>query len=145
MMEYNYYDAMERDILDYIDDNWDELNITNREELEEDLNDKLWTEDSVTGNGSGSYTFNSWKAREYVLDNMDLCLEMIQEFCIEAKEVGEKFLDESWEWFDVSIRCYLLGQVISSVLDGMEANGFFANDTEEPEDLEESEAVTFAA
>lgn len=30
--------------------------------------DELWIDDSVTGNGSGSYTFNSYKAEENVKD-----------------------------------------------------------------------------
>ena len=33
------------------------------EELEQSLNDDLWTVDSVTGNASGSYTFNRYQAQ----------------------------------------------------------------------------------
>ena len=42
---------------------------------------------------------------------------MCDEFGTSASDIGEKFLDEDWEYFDVSIRCYLLGQAISEVLD----------------------------
>lgn len=123
MMNYNYLETMKEDIREYII-NDSELSIDdliyNRSELEEKLNDDLWVYDSVTGNASGSYTFNSYRAQEYVLDNMDLLEEMCNEFCIDAETIGKKFLEGAWEWMDVSIRCYLLGQAISEVLDDIE-------------------------
>ena len=109
MMNYNYLESMKEDVKEYII-NDSELSIDdlicNRSELEEKLNENLWAYDGVTGNASGSYTFNSYKAKEYVLDNMDLLEEMCNEFCIDAETIGIKFLDGSWEWMDVSIRCY---------------------------------------
>ena len=42
------------------------------EELEEHLNEVLFTEDSVTGNASGSYTFNTYEAEENICHNLDL-------------------------------------------------------------------------
>lgn len=123
MMNYNYLESMKEDVKEYII-NDSELSIDdliyNRSELEEKLNEDLWVYDGVTGNASGSYTFNSYKAKEYVLDNMDLLKEMCNEFCIDAETIGKKFLDGAWEWMDVSIRCYLLGQAISEVLDDIE-------------------------
>jgi hypothetical protein len=77
-------------------------------------------EDSVTGNASGSYTFNRWTAKEYVADNMELLKDALDEFCTESRTIAEHFLNEDWEYFDVSIRCYLLGSVISEVLDELE-------------------------
>lgn len=88
------------------------------EEAYEELYDDLWTEDNVTGNGSGSYTFNRCEAKEYVTDNMDLCIEALKEFCIDSETIAEKFLCEDWEYFDVTIRCYLLGECLSEVLEG---------------------------
>lgn len=81
------------------------------------MNDELWTEDSVTGNASGSYTFNRWTAREYVLDNMDELEEAAHNFGIDAATIGDKFLADDWEYFDVSIRCNLLAECIADVLD----------------------------
>ena len=123
MMNYNYLESMKEDVKEYII-NDSELSIDdliyNRSELEEKLNEDLWAYDGVTGNASGSYTFNSYKAKEYVLDNMDLLEEMCNEFCVDAEMIGKKFLDGAWEWMDVSIRCYLLGQAISEALDDIE-------------------------
>lgn len=123
MMNYNYLESMKEDVKEYITNNaeldMDDL-IYNRSELEEKLNNDLWINDSVTGNASGSYTFNSYKAKEYVLDNMDLLETMCNEFGINAETIGKKFLECAWEWMDVSIRCYLLNQAISETLDDIE-------------------------
>ena len=118
-MAYNYHDEMYADIKQYIEDNINVEDYEDGQELYEQLNDDLWVADSVTGNASGSYTFNREKAKEYVVDNMDLVGELIEEFDIDAKTIGEKFIKQDWEYFDVSIRCYLLGQVLGEVLDDM--------------------------
>lgn len=126
---YNYLDAMKNDIKDYIENEVNTSNYSDREELENDLNDILWNEDSVTGNASGSYTFNCAEAFGYVDDNMDLLAEACAEFGIDSATVGEKFLNnEDWEYFDVTIRCYLLGQAISEALDEIEEDLEFAEE-----------------
>lgn len=131
-MSYNYLEALKEDIRQAIEEgyNLDEYR-GNREELEQKLNDDLWIDDSVTGNASGSYTFNSYKAMEYVKDNLNLVSEMASEFCVSHDEIGEHFLNEDWEYFDVSIRCYLLGQAINEVLDEIEEAGQL-DEIEEP-------------
>lgn len=117
---YNYLEAMKSDIKDYIKNEVNTSNYSDREELESDLNDILWNEDGVTGNASGSYTFNCAESFGYVDDNMDLLSEACEELCITNETVGEKFLNEDWEYFDVTIRCYLLSQAISEALDEIE-------------------------
>lgn len=121
-MSYNYLAAMKSDILEYIKYNIDLDDYRGRrDDLEEKLNDELWIDDSVTGNGSGSYTFNREQAREYVqADGSDYIRDMCSEFGIEAGEIGQRFIDNDWEWIDVSIRCYLLPRAISDALDELE-------------------------
>lgn len=114
---YNYLEAMKQDITNYIENEININDFSDRDELEERLNDELFIDDSVTGNGSGSYTFNRAEAEEYVKYNDDLLKEALLEFGIDAETVAEKFLDGEWEWMDVTIRCYLLGQAIAEVLD----------------------------
>ena len=118
-MAYNYLETLKDDVRQAIEDNYDIADYSDRDEFEETLNDDLWIDDSVTGNGSGSYTFSRAEAEENVKGDpnaMDYIRELISEF--DEKDIAlEKFMDEDWEWFDVSIRCYLLGQVISEVLD----------------------------
>jgi len=119
-MAYNYLEAMVDDIKDYIDENINLEEYENRQELEEKLNDDLWVEDSVTGNGSGSYTFDRHKSYENVQGDpnaMDYIRDLVSEFGVDAETVAEKFLDEDYEYWDVSIRCYLLGQAIGEALD----------------------------
>ena len=123
---YDYREAMTEDVKEWIKNEVDLTEWTeDREGLEQHLNNDLWTVDSVTGNGSGSYTFNRVQASLYVLDNMDVLQEAFDEFATDPATVGDKFLSEDWEYFDVTIRCYLLGSVISDVLDEMEENGDF--------------------
>lgn len=115
---YNYLTAMKSDILDYIHDNADDLRAVcdDWNDLDECLNDRLWLEDAVTGNGSGSYAFNRNAALWYVGDNLDILREAAEAFDIVA-EVGEHIGD--WEWCDVTIRLHLLPQAIAKVLDAL--------------------------
>lgn len=92
---YDYREAMTEDVKEWIKENIDLTEWTeDREGLEQQLNDDLWTADSVTGNGSGSYTFNRVQASLYVLDNMDLLQEAIEEFATDPATVGDKFISE---------------------------------------------------
>lgn len=129
---YDYLENVTADVRDYVEQ---EINLSewagDRDGLEEKLNDDLWTCDSVTGNASGSYTFNRVQAQIYVLDGMDELQEAVNEFGIDSETIGEKFLESDWEYFDVTIRCYLLGQAIAAVLDDLEEDGAFEEEEEE--------------
>lgn len=131
MTNYNYLEAVTSDVLDYIKE---EINLDewkgNRDGLEEKLNDELWTVDSVTGNASGSYTFNTWEAEENLAHNWDLLAEALNEFGQDGTDV----LKQGAEAMDVTIRCYLLGQAIAEALDKLEEE--LAEDDED-EDEEE--------
>lgn len=133
MERYNYLKAVKEDVQNYIKNEITLKDYTDRDELEEHLNDTLFVEDSVTGNASGSYTFNTWKAEEYICHNLDLLAEAMEEFCCK-----ENAFEKGAEWCDVTIRCYLLGQAISEVLDDMEEELEEAF-TEDEEDEEEEE------
>ena len=120
---YNYRKAMADDIKIAIENNaefWGLAEMT-AEEAVEILTDKLWIDDAVTGNGSGSYTFNRASAKEYVLDNMELCVEAFKEFCA-VEQFAEKIANEDWEFLDVTIRCYLLSEMVESVVNEMWAS-----------------------
>lgn len=117
---YNYYDEMYEDVKNAIEERAEELDGLDRYEIEEKLNDDLWIDDSVTGNASGSYTFNRATAEEYVKDNLDLLRDALNEFGDPKKDLERVFIDEDFEFADVSIRCYMLAGVISDVLDELE-------------------------
>lgn len=118
---FNYNEAVKADVIDYIKENYsdDELaeKLEAKDSFADELNDTLWVEDSVTGNASGSYTFNTWKAKEYVFDDTETVQEALKEFCVDAETVAEKFLDEDWEYFDVTARCYVLSSAIYEALE----------------------------
>ena len=112
---YNYLAAVTAGVLDYIKENGITVTADNREEIADQLHDDLWVCDSVTGNGSGSYTFNSWTAETYICHNLDLLAEAVEEF-----GGGMDVLKDGAEACDVAIRCYLLPQAISAALDEVE-------------------------
>lgn len=116
---YNYLEVLKTDIKDYLESEFEYKysRITDIEDLESELNDDLFCRDSITGNASGSYTFDRYVAKEYVTENMDELKDALETFCVEAETVADKFLNEEWEYFDVLIRCYLLGQAIGEVLE----------------------------
>ena len=130
---YDYREAIKSDVLEYIRNEIDFSEFDTLDELEEKLNDDLWTVDRVTGNASGSYTFNRWRAKEYVVDDMDELKEALREFGTPAETIAEKFLDEDWEYFDVTIRCYLLGECIAAALEELEDEFEEAHEEEDDE------------
>lgn len=122
---YNYLENVTNDAKQAILENLDNWDVANRDELEEKANDDLWCDDSVTGNASGSYTFNREAAKEYVTgsdDGLDTLRNAVREFDCEHKAFTA-FLKDDWEYLDVTIRCYLLGQAISAALDELEGEG----------------------
>lgn len=114
MEKYNYREQVKSDILDYIAENEIKVTASNREEVAEQLNEELWANDSVTGNASGSYTFNTWEAEENICHNLDLLKEAYECFGFDSPEF------ENAEACDVTIRCYLLGECIEAALDEVE-------------------------
>ena len=121
---YDYKEAVKEDVKEYIREHYsaDEIreNLETRaarSDFEEKLNDILWIEDSVTGNASGSYTFNTWQAEENLCHNIDLLAEACSEF---EQGVGEA-VKRGAEFCDVTIRCYLLSDAIYEALDEIES------------------------
>lgn len=112
-MKYDYLESIKEDIKEYIKENYESMEDINEKELYDDL----WDDDSVTGNASGSYFCNSYKAQEALRGNEDLLQDTINEFCIDMEEHWSDY-----EYLDVSIRCYLLSQAIGEVLEELEEN-----------------------
>jgi hypothetical protein len=106
------------------------------QDLFDDLYDDMFVCDEVTGNASGSYTFNSYEAREKVLADMDTVAEALKEFCTPAEEIGERFLNEDWEYLDVTARCYVLAEVLAQYIEDNEddINALIAEAKEDQED-----------
>ena len=94
MERYNYNEAMRENIRAYIEENYTREEIAeellDRSDWEDELNERLWTEDSVTGNASGSYTFSSWEAEENLCHNMGLLEDALREFGSEGADILER-------------------------------------------------------
>lgn len=146
MERYDYREEMANDISAYIEERYSAEEIAEklayeRDDWETELYDDMMVADSVTGNASGSYTCNTWRAEEYICHNLDLLGEAIEEF-------GSDYdvLKDGAEACDVIIRCYLLSEVLNEVLDEMESeyeeeiekvrNGEDEEDEDEDEDEE---------
>lgn len=113
---YNYLEHVTADAKAAILENMEYWTFDDREELEQVANDELWIDDSVTGNGSGSYFCNAWKAKDALCHNWDLFIEACEEF---AQDIGGA-VKQGVEACDVTIRCYLLSQAIAAALDELE-------------------------
>lgn len=129
MKNYDYLNAVCDDVREYIENEIDAADWTgDRDGLEEKLNDDLFVDDSVTGNASGSYYCNAYKAKQAFLSDPkaeEYFAECCADFGMDAAEVGKHFIRGDYEYFDVTIRCYLLGHAISEVLDELEETGYF--------------------
>lgn len=113
---YDYKETVKDDIREYIANEIDFTDFDDLEELSEELNDKLFIEDSVTGNASGSYFCNTWRAEEALSHNLDLLEEAADCF---GDDLGE-LIRRGAETCDVIIRCYLLSECIAEVLEELE-------------------------
>ena len=118
-MSYDYENVMRGDIKNYLYENYSKSELienVGREDFREDLYDKMFIDDDITGNASGSYTFSNRQAQEYVLDNKDLLKEAYEEL---GGDLGKDFVEDNFEKMDVTIRCYILGIVLYEVLKDM--------------------------
>lgn len=131
MEKYDYRAVMKEDILNYIKEEYGISLVVNDMTIEdayEKMFDELWVYDGVTGNASGSYFCNAWKAEEAICHNLDIAEEAYEEFGYS----GEGVPISNPEHIDCTIRCYLLGEVLAEVLDEL-------YEDEESEDEEDEE------
>lgn len=117
---YDYREAVYNDVYDKVTEmlaegTLDPKDYSNEDELAEYLHDQLWCDDNVTGNGSGSYTFNTYKAECHLAHNMDLLEEALDEFGVEPNSA---LLNDA-EGNDVRIRCWLLRPSIDRVVEDL--------------------------
>lgn len=105
--KYDYRAALEEDIRAALEEKGIATCPTGLEA--EHLYDEFWFSDSVTGNASGSYYCSTWKAESALCHNLDLLREAAEEFACDLAEMDP-------ETADVTIRCYLLHEVLDKVL-----------------------------
>lgn len=116
--KYDYQKAVEDDVREYILCNIASLSkkYADKEEAIEDLSGDLFTNDCVTGNGSGSYTLCNWEASVNLAGNWDLVCDAYEEFGFESIPFADMRLPER---MDVTVRCYLLNSAVAEVVNEM--------------------------
>lgn len=116
MEKYDYLTAVTADVTDYINGEIDLGQYETADELKDELNERLFVNDSVTGNASGSYTFDAWEAEENLCHNLDLLGEALTEFGCNPDYMAKN----GAEACDVTIRCYLLSEAVSNAVDALD-------------------------
>lgn len=115
MKIYSYPKSVKSDIREYLKDELDVgtfgLLLQGDDDTIETVREKLFNEDSVTGNASGSYTMNTLKAEENLVGNWDLLEEAMSEFDLHVNPI-----QKGGEWCDSLIRCYLLDWCFTEAL-----------------------------
>lgn len=131
----DYKQAVKDDAIQII--NWGDLDYC--DDFEQ-VYDELFVCDGVTGNGSGSYTFNTAQAEENTKD-----LFYDDDFTDEARSMGytiDDLLEQGAEAIDVIARCLALSYVMAEIEDAYDNHMAEINEVDE---VEESDGDTIAA
>lgn len=78
----------------------------------QDIYDEMFIDDSITGNGSGSFTFNTAKAEEFTAE-----LVYDHDFLFELENMGYdlEVFERGAETVDVIARCMALGYCMGTI------------------------------
>ena len=117
MEQYDYLNAVINDVKAAIEDLGEdekkELAGLDEDEKKEHLYNLLVDDDRVTGNSSGSYTLNAWKAEENLCHTGDLIEEVAGFYGYSFGQLAKL----GPEGIDVNLRSYVLPEAIDRVLE----------------------------
>lgn len=125
MNKYDYYIEVANDVENWLNYNDFELsNFENREETAEFLQEELWAEDSITGNGPQGYASEE-ECEEFLCHNWDLVIESFDTFGISFPDLRAQYKKKHLaRYIDCLVRLYVLDNAIESVLTTWEKYGF---------------------
>lgn len=100
----------------------------------QDIYDEMFVDDSITGNASGSYTFNATEAEEYTAE-----LVWDDEFLMHLEDMGYGLdvFKRGAETVDVIARCFALSYCMDTIESCIEEWHEEHDEDEEDEDEEE--------
>lgn len=115
----DYRQEVKEDIKQWLDDNgWTLDYILNEFEtwgdLFNELLEKFYQEDSITGNASGSYTFNTNQALENIINDRETVAEALDFYSDNTS--AQDLLESDAEKVDVITRCYVLEDELENAL-----------------------------
>lgn len=119
---YSYKDVVRSDVREWIDDHKEVLQDVDRHDVFDVVYNACWIDDNVTGNASGSYTFSRYEARKNFFndeDSEEYIDQMIEDGFTCRESVGKAVQESNLELLDVLIRCWLLCDAVTEVLDEM--------------------------
>lgn len=114
---YDFRQAVTDDVKDYLkqlDVGTFAMLVQDYQDTIQDIEDRMFISDSVTGNGSGSYTFSTMKAERNLVGNWSLLQEARDELCPDTD-----LIKKGAEYCDVLIRCYLLPESLTKALNDL--------------------------
>ena len=116
MKTYDYLKQESEDVIDFIQENYtiqEQRRLLNSKDNDaiESLYERLFNEDCVTGNGSGSYTFNTLQAERNLVGNWDILRTAIDEL-----DPSFDAIHKGAEACDVLVRIYLLPTAIDDAI-----------------------------
>ena len=114
MKEYDYYEAITSDIITYLIDNHllNEISEETKDEFIDRLQDELWADDSITGNGGDGYDTEE-NCEEYICHNLNLLVSCAREFDYDLSS-PDSHIAINW---DSLIRCNLLYECIYNAVE----------------------------
>lgn len=116
-MNYNdYYQQVKNDAIDVIDEQFDS-GYWDADTEWDVVYDNLFNDDAMTGNGSGSYTFNAAKALENVKDAVwdENIRRTLNDMGITSYRIADYIENNDAEELDVIIRCIMLVEVYNDI------------------------------
>ena len=124
---YNYREAMIKDIMNFIVDNYMEpAPDMTRDEYVEALNDELWGVDEITGNGCCYYGTEE-ECAGYIGYGLPELVEAIEEWGYDfTKNMKEEFRRAPARYIDCLIRTHLLYECVETAVDKL---GYFKTET----------------
>ena len=112
MEKYDYEEAVKNDIANWLEENGERYADDDGTISYDAVYDDIFVSDDVTGNGSGSYTFNTWIAEENLCHNLELLRDAIEDLGGDYERAMQSAEDA-----DVTIRCHLLPMFLQEKID----------------------------
>lgn len=87
------------------------VDLSDEQEVVDTIVENFTYSDEITGNGSGSFTFDRSEAKDIVLNNLDDMVTILNESDYNAfEEIGKALVEDGFEELDVIARTFVLSQ-----------------------------------